>query len=80
VNRPGTQVVRGGCALNTVRVLQWLGGSSTRSALLGGVGDDQEGRLIQVTLVLVDTTCNVVFSCIRGYGFNDIFGPYMTST
>ena len=48
--RPGTQIVGGGCALNTVRVLQWLSGQAGRAAFLGGVGDDQEGRLIQVIL------------------------------
>jgi sugar/nucleoside kinase (ribokinase family) len=49
--RTGTEIVGGGCALNTARVFQWLCGDAERTALFGGVGDDQAGRLIQVPLI-----------------------------
>ncbi len=49
--RTVTEIVGGGCALNTARVFQWLCGEADRTALFGGVGDDQAGRFIQVTLI-----------------------------
>jgi len=37
----------GGCALNTVRVFQWLTGRRHSSVFLGGLGNDRSGRLLQ---------------------------------
>jgi sugar/nucleoside kinase (ribokinase family) len=49
--RTGTEIIGGGCALNTARVFQWLCGEADRTALFGGVGDDQAARFIQVPLI-----------------------------
>jgi len=37
----------GGCALNTVRVFQWLTGTPNTAAFLGGRGDDERGAVLE---------------------------------
>ena len=43
----------GGCALNTVRVFQWLSGVKNESVFLGGLGTDESGDILE-TLVNKD--------------------------
>jgi len=47
VKIPGTLLCGGGCALNTVRVYQWLAQKPHQAAVLGGVGADQGGKILQ---------------------------------
>ena len=37
----------GGCALNTMRVFQWLSGVPDDSMFLGGLGTDTSGNMLQ---------------------------------
>jgi len=43
----------GGCALNTLRVFQWLSGIKNESVFLGGLGTDESGDILE-TLVNKD--------------------------
>lgn len=47
--RPGLEYVGGGCALNTVRVFQWLSGSTAANSavFLGGLGQDDSGAVLE---------------------------------
>ena len=50
VSREGEEEVEysgGGCALNTVRVFQWLTGRRHSSVFLGGLGNDRSGGLLR---------------------------------
>ena len=46
-DKTDTQYAVGGCALNTVRVYQWLSGVTHDSMFLGGLGQDQSGHMLQ---------------------------------
>ena len=37
----------GGCALNTVRVFQWLSGNPGKAFFSGAIGNDNHGQLIK---------------------------------
>jgi len=45
--RDDVEFSAGGCALNTVRVFQWLTGVTHSSVFLGGLGQDSQGDLLQ---------------------------------
>jgi len=45
--RPDIEYSGGGCALNTVRVFQWLSGVRHDSMFLGGLGTDASGAMLQ---------------------------------
>ena len=45
--REDVDLSAGGCALNTVRVFQWLTGVTHSSVFLGGLGVDKQGDILQ---------------------------------
>jgi len=53
VKKPAVEYAGGGCALNTVRVFQWLSGVKNESVFLGGLGTDEAGDILE-TLVNKD--------------------------
>ena len=46
IYRSSISYVGGGCALNSVRVFQWLSGVDNRSMFLGGLGRDDNGDVL----------------------------------
>jgi len=53
MEKPAVEYAGGGCALNTVRVFQWLSGVKNESVFLGGLGTDEAGDILE-TLVNKD--------------------------
>ena len=45
--KPDIEYAGGGCALNTVRVFQWLSGVQHDSMFLGGLGSDTSGTMLR---------------------------------
>ena len=46
-SRSSISYVGGGCALNSVRVFQWLSGEEKRAVFLGGLGMDDNGEVLE---------------------------------
>ena len=46
IYRSSISYAGGGCALNSVRVFQWLSGDMKRSVFLGGLGMDDNGDVL----------------------------------
>eukprot|EP00092_Neocalanus_flemingeri_P013201 GFUD01014228.1.p1 GENE.GFUD01014228.1~~GFUD01014228.1.p1 ORF type:complete len:406 (+),score=85.44 GFUD01014228.1:369-1586(+) len=47
MEKTSVEYVGGGCALNTVRVFQWLSGVKNESVFLGGLGTDESGDILE---------------------------------
>ena len=47
MEKHGVEYVGGGCALNTVRVFQWVSGVPGESVFLGGLGTDDAGEILE---------------------------------
>jgi len=45
--RPNLEYSGGGCALNTVRVFQWLSPTPNSAVFLGGLGKDDSGAVLE---------------------------------
>ena len=45
-SRSAISYAGGGCALNSMRVFQWLSGDMKRSVFLGGLGMDDNGDVL----------------------------------
>merc|ERR1711894_398881 len=47
MGRPNLEYSGGGCALNTVRVFQWLSTTPNSAVFLGGLGKDDSGAVLE---------------------------------